>query len=843
MPEWIVTTLTALPAMVWVVVGVGLPWSLAVLPRRDWPDRAMVACVALAAGPAWLTLWMFVLGTLGQNNDPLAGQTLNPVHTSIMTHTGGQNLMRPDLILGGTGVIALAGAFFAWRKLRYSDAADAIQKHPPAPLAPDERILIGFIILATFTRWFITAWLPFGSWDPLWVYGYQSRIYTLTGYIPADIGYYPQFIPLQYAYMQIMTQGAISDTAARVVMPFMQMGSILAVYILGSRLFNRRTGIIAAALWALYPHFGYWTRVGDLEIPVTFGFTGAAAFFLIAWTLPQKNRVLRWHYATIAGLFFGVAMWTKPTAGAFVWGVLLLLVVELLRVGNLRAWRPRFEVAFFTGLACIPLGAVWYVRNVLAGHDAIVFPPSFWLDKALRSGGEFGWPLLGLALLLAYLHIGPARPRPDWRLTLFGVVLIAIGVTPTILQPDRMGWWEWLAFLSGVGVMAVHLGIYALAYAPNWSAENKSKLHKVGWAALLAFPYFVTWFYSYSYHYRLSFAIVPLMLLPAAVILAHWFRPELQKTWRFPRRFAYAAMVIALCLPGTMIFIYDEGLGWDWLWTIPEEGDFSQAALLGVVETLQHHIDTTGEQPIVIAPGLQTLPFFFPEAEIRIVETPTRIGQVEGVDYFVNSREAIQTYEANSDPLPFQNQWFASLPRQNVTEEVAVYQDEGFFYTIYRLHPEKRFEQPEVMFPTPGDIQFGDFVRLTGHDLTNSNLYGGFWLTFIWESLGPAPQDYNLFIHLIRPDDPDTVLDGWDGPVAPWQFGYYSPAFWEDDEYIIDPRVIFPRDPDLPEADNYQIRVGFYDVETGERVPVTINGTAAGDGYILGTTFIKQPPS
>ncbi|GAB4522572.1 MAG: hypothetical protein OHK0046_35290 [Anaerolineae bacterium] len=832
---WLQETLGALPAIFWMIVGVGLPWALVALPRRDWTDRALVACVMLALGPALVTAWMFILGTLGQNHDPNAGATLNPMQTRLMTHTGGENLMRPELILIGTAAIALIGWVWVLRKRRQPTVPSV-----RVSLANDEKVLIACIALATFARWWTTSWLPFGAWDELWVYGYQGRIYTLAGYIPADIGYYPQFLPLQYAYTQILSLGAISDHAARAVIPFLQVGSILGTYILGSRLFNRRTGIIAAALWALYPHFGYWTRIGDLEIPLTFGFTGSAAFFLMAWF--ASERFYRRRYALMAGVFFGIAMWTKPTAGAFVWGVLLLVAVEFVRVRfDLRRMWPRFEVAVITGLACIPLGGLWYVRNLLLGHDAIVFPPSFWLTQALRSGQEFGWPLLALGLLLLFLHIGPVKVRPNRPGTLLGVGLIALGVTPTILEPARMAILEWLLLLAGVFVLAVTLLDYALMHFSYFSDAALTALQKIGWAMLLALPYFITWFYSYSYHYRLSFAIVPLMLLPSAVILAAWFRPARVMAWCFVPRLAYAALVIALALPGVAIAVYDEGLGWDWLWTIPPEGDYSKAALLGVVETLQTHIDNTGEQPVVIAPGLQTLPFFFPQADIRIVETPRRIADLTGVDYFINSRETLLAYEATRETVPFQNQWFSSLPRENVVTKVAAYEDDAFFYDVYALHTDERFIAPEVLVQAAGDVVFGDFVRYRGYNLSTSTLIGGFIIDIVWEVLpgAPPPEDYVIYVHLVKAEDINNVIDGWDGPVMPWNFGYYSTHFWEPGEYIIDRRIIYPRDPNLPEGDDYRLRVGFYNLETGARVPVTVNGADAGDGYLLESSFIR----
>ncbi len=837
MPDWFFETLNAIPAILWMILGVGLPWALIALPRQDWHRRVMVACVSLGFGPALVTAWMFILGTLGQNDDPNAGATINPMQTIIHGHVGGQDLMRPEMILGGTAVIALLGFVLAWLKMRRTPPPSTIEL---TPLALDERILIGFIILATLTRWWISSWLPFGSWDPMWVYGYQGRMYTLLGYIPADIGYYPQFLSLQYAYTQIVSAGDIADHAARAVLPFLQVGSIMAAYLLGSRLFNRRTGIFTAALWALYPHFGYWTRVGDLEIPVTFSFTGSAAFFLLAWTQPQQN--LRRSYAIIAGLFLGIAMWTKPTAGGFIWGVILLVGLDFLRVrGNWRTWMPHFEVAFWAGLASIPLGAVWYLRNLWLGHDAILLPPSFWPTLAVRGGSELGWPLLALLLLLAFLYWGPTPFRPGWRGILLGSVFIALAVSRTVLEPARMNTLEWLSLIIGLCILAAAIGDVVLSRFSQLSDDALHTLQKIGWAWALGLPYFLTWFYSYSYHYRLSFAIVPLMILPSAVILAAWFKPQNRLHWRFPQRSGYAAVIIGFGLYGTMIAFYDEGLGWDWLWTIPPEDDYSKAGLLGVVDTLETYIEETGEQPVVYAPGLQPLPFFFPLAEIHVVEIPRSITQINGATHFIGGRIAVEYMQQAGDANPFFNQWYASLARENVVTLETRYVDDAFSYDIYRLHPQERFNLVGVDVPTEGNVIFGDFGQLVGHSVSTNTFGTGIELEIIWEGLAPADDDYNIFIHLIPEGEPENVLGGYDGPVARTPYGHYSTLFWEQGEIIIDRRILYLPDTQIPPGDHYRLNIGFYDAESGERVPVMINGEAASDSYVLETAFVVPP--
>ena len=260
LPDWLTATLSMIPALLWVYVGLGLPWALVVLPRRDWSQRVSALGLGFAFGPLLLTAWMFVLGSIGA--------------------------LRIDMILAGLLVMTVIGVGLAWRKRQPSPNTIS-----PVPLAVDEKLLLALIVIAVGIRWLSIAFWPFTAYDSLWVFGYEGRLYTLLNAIPTHIDYYPQFIPLQYSFTQLLA-GGVDDHAARAVIGFTHIGSILAAWMLGQRLFNRRVGIIAAALWALYPHVGEWARFGDLEIPVTFLFTAAAAFFLQAWTQPDISPTL-----------------------------------------------------------------------------------------------------------------------------------------------------------------------------------------------------------------------------------------------------------------------------------------------------------------------------------------------------------------------------------------------------------------------------------------------------------------------------------------------------------------------------------------------------------------------
>lgn len=837
MPAWLTDTLNALPAIFLMTGGVGIGWALVVLPRQNWRDLPMVGGLALALGPSWVTVWMLFLGVLGQNtallnHDTLAGDPLNPMQSEVRNLVGGQALLRPDLILAGTIVIALIGWGLAYWRYRQSDSP---QLAPYVPLMWDEKLLIGLIIIALIGRWFITSWLTFGSWDELWVYGYQGRLYTLLGFIPTDIGYYPQFMPLQYAYTQILNGGVINDNTARAVVPFIQLGSILTAYLLGRGLFNRRIGIITAGIWALYPHFGYWSRIADLEIPLTFGFTGASAFFLMAWT--AKDHHLRRHYALIAGLFLGVTMWTKPTGGGFILGVVLLVVVDFLRVrGDWRAWLPRFEVAFLTGLACIPLGGVWYLRNILLGHEAVTFPPSIWLTMSQRSGQEFGWLLLALGLLLTALYIIPNHPRPDRRNVTIGVFIIALALTPTIINPQRLGIIEWGLFIIGVAVLGKELLRFSLKHL---QPTGKRDVMYLLWGAGLAFPYFVTWFYSYSYHYRLSFAIVPLLILPSAVILGRWLTPERIATWQKSLIGGYWVAIVLIASPAVLVVNYDEGIGWNWLDKAPSQDDMTRSALTNMVQYLRDYQAEHGRL-LVIAPGVQMLQFFFPLDDIRITSVPLATDAIpDDITHFVHAYpDSVAWYDRydvkqdySSERLPYHTQWFTSLWRENVRIDDAIYSDSVFTYQVFEVDVNRRFEQPETLVQLEDEVIFGDFARLVGYSY-EVNDAGNIDLMTVFEVLAQPDDDYSLFFHVLdRTQEPIPVANT-DGPVRehPDALTYFSTRFWEVGEYVIDRRTLSTENLIYPK--NYDMRIGFYSIMDGRRTPVIINQSTIDDGYI-----------
>lgn len=806
MPYWLNSSFAALPAVVWVIVGLGFPYALAVLPRKDWRDWPLVSACALAIGPALLTAWMCVLGVIGARDE-----------TALIT--------APNILIG-TLILALVGVGVVWFKRK--------PVSPPNPhktrLLLDARIIAGLIGASLVIVWLTTAFWPFIHYDTLWVYGYQGRLYALEGFIPQDIGYYPPFMALQYTYAQVVSGLMLDDHAARVVIFPLYLGSILMAYALGARLFNRRVGLFAGALWALYPHAAQWSNVGDLEIPQTFAFTGAAMFFISAWM--QTERRWRWHYGALAGLFLGIAMWTKPTAGAFILGVILLVGLEGLRVRfDWRRWLPRFEVAVATGLASIPLGAAWYVRNLLLGHEVITLPNDFWLTQSMRSGQEMGWVVLALTLLILFVLTAPLNKRPDRFRLLIGYAIFIAVLTPTIFAPRRMVALEYVGIFIGFAVMLSSLWPY---YRLHTSPQTRRALAVLGWVLALAFPYFLNWFWNYSYHFRLSFAIVPLMILPSALILGTWFTAPRVQAFSRRARWLYHGAIVLAGLPAVIVPLYSYTGGWDWLWSNEFPDDFTKLesfnyALAHTVRNLQADIETQEiENPVIVAPGLQRLPFFFPEADVRILDAPTRLEDLRDADYYIYTQEARWYYEELG--LPLVNQVTGSMPRPLVMSLVTNHEDSSFFSYIFRLrNVDRRFRAANQMTALDDSVQAGDFAVLAGADLSTTTFDGAApRLRLHWQVLQPAPQDYSVYVHLR--DTGGNVLQTWDDVPLRTPYGYYPTNLWEAGEFVVDVRRLILKN-DIP-AGEYDLAIGFYDLQTNTRVPFTVNGDMT-DGYIF----------
>ena len=823
---WIEESLAGLFPTLWMYFGVGLPWAFAALSRRYWRSRALIAAVALALGPAWLTAWMLVLGVGGAQ-----------LETRLLT---------AEWIMLGSLVIAGLGCLIAWRK-RSLDAGTA----PPAtPFAFDEKLIIALIVAAVIVRWIHAAYWPFTAYDALWVFGYQGRLFFLEGNIPNALDYYPPFLSLQFAYVQTLI-GAINDHAARMVIPMLHIGSILAAYLLGERLARRRVGLFAAALWSLHPYVGQWAVIGDLEIPLTFSFMLGAVFFLRAWSddcEPDKRR----GEALLAGIMLGIAMFTKPTAGAFIWGVLLLLAVDLaLKRFQIRRWRPRFLVALWTGLACIPLGGAWYLRNLALGHEVITLPKALWLTRALRSGDYLAPLALAAVLVWIALAIQLRLNRRQRVLGAIGLLLLLAGVLASnpMLFPERVDPPASAIRPAEAGLIAAGIAVSGFSLRGRFLIGCGGAFPRMfsagGWALLLALPYFVTFYYSYSYHYRLGFAILPLLFLPSAMILATLLANERIQGWRRLKRRGYYLALCCLSLPGIAAAAFNVTWSSMWLARASLDSDIKKyqvfnPSLMEVVFELEDQIRETGEQPIVLAPGEERLPFFYPQ--MQIIDQPvTTLAEYEAskATHFVYGAKAREAYRL-AGLNPRGTQMIAALGRHDLFESVREHFDG---HTSYELYAARDVGSRRAL---PGNyatgkqnrivIVFDERIRLRVHGAYPPSIFENTPITveLYWQALQPLARPLEFVLRFVNADTREVAFE-WTLPTAAHRHGEYAAPFWEIDEFIADQHIL-RLDDDAPiprRGQRYVFVIGAWDRLAERYLPVSIDGEPAGEFYQL----------
>ncbi|MCD6519653.1 MAG: hypothetical protein J7M05_06995 [Anaerolineae bacterium] len=138
--------------------------------------------------------------------------------------------------------------------------------------------------------------------------------------------------------------------------------------------------------------------------------------------------------------------------------------------------------------------------------------------------------------------------------------------------------------------------------------------------------------------------------------------------------------------------------------------------------------------------------------------------------------------------------------------------------------------------PHPLDANVADRVKLLGYDLPQKVHPGeSVPLSLYWEVVGHWNQDYTVFVQLL--DREGRIIGQGDGPPLE---GDYPTSFWEPGEYLLDEHLL-QVSPQAPVGERGRLIVGFYDLETGRRLPVLdAQGRPQGDEILLTTVQIVQ---
>lgn len=117
-------------------------------------------------------------------------------------------------------------------------------------------------------------------------------------------------------------------------------------------------------------------------------------------------------------------------------------------------------------------------------------------------------------------------------------------------------------------------------------------------------------------------------------------------------------------------------------------------------------------------------------------------------------------------------------------------------------------------FAPPGEPAAPPLLRLRDERLTPTAQPGGVVaIDLTWEALRPISEDYQIFAHLVRADDPEQRVAQQDGPPVN---GLRPTSTWQPGETLRDRRAL-RLSPTLPPG-AYQLRIGLYRLSDGARL-------------------------
>ena len=131
-------------------------------------------------------------------------------------------------------------------------------------------------------------------------------------------------------------------------------------------------------------------------------------------------------------------------------------------------------------------------------------------------------------------------------------------------------------------------------------------------------------------------------------------------------------------------------------------------------------------------------------------------------------------------------------------------------------------------------------IQLLGYDLGQDAYRAGetILVTLSYLDLEPMAKRYTVFVHLIGPVNPTTGQPLWGQNDSEPCHGFYPTTSWHEEEILID-RIEVPIQDDTPPG-TYRLGTGFYDVWTGQRLPVESDVACSESGVlILGEVTIQ----
>jgi 4-amino-4-deoxy-L-arabinose transferase-like glycosyltransferase len=592
-------------------------------------------------------------------------------------------------------------------------------------------------------------------------------------YFTEAYGHEAGFHYVQAAFMLLLGDNALS---LRLPSAFAGLLLVAVTFSLTRRLFGVRTALAAMALAAVlfWPVFYSRQAIRAISLPLVSGLS--AYFWWRGWGKAGAGGPIEWagdwrHYAffALAGLFAGLSLHSYMAGRAV--PIFYLAFTLYLFLGHRTAlWRRRWAVLLFFILYALVAAPLIHYLATSPGAEARISE----VDAPLQALRQGDWrPALGNSLKIMAMFIGAGDPL--WRQNIARI---------PVFDP--------------VTAVLFYIGV-ALSL---WHWRKKRHLFALLWLFTGVIPSIVT--IDAPSSIRISNILPVMTIFPAGVM---------HSSRTFSTAFRYLstdlAPTAAKRLAGILILLH---IVWTtvaifWLWPAHNEVRFVwQKALVDAAVYLDRSSSAAptavaGWTPDTMDPPTMALALQRQDLALRYFDPRQTLLVPEAADGHI-SRIIRPTI------LPLQ----ADLEAQLRHWGAAGREHESF--TLYTIL------QPLLLRPGfPSASGFGGELTFLGHDQLSSCLPGDRLpcrLVSYWRVETAVDGPRRLFLHLV--DEQGRLAGQDDGLETP-------SAYWQPGDTILRYHEL-----EMPEGDSFEMRLGVYDPQTGER----LNLDEGGDYVVLG---------
>ncbi|WP_297455255.1 glycosyltransferase family 39 protein [Persephonella sp.] len=308
----------------------------------------------------------------------------------------------------------------------------------------------------------------------------------------------------------------INEFATRLPIVLTALGSNILVYLIGKELFDRKIGIVAAAVMAFSFQFIINSRYASPEVPLTFFFTLTLYLFIAGY---KRRKFL---YILFSYIALGFTILTKGYPYLIIIGAIVIIYLLFENSFRLRAFFTNLKfIHLEIGLPiAIVIGFSWYVYAYMKfGQEFIQITLEETIKRAIgkKSGGISSlffyfvvilWGFLPYSLMVYYGVFRAIKDRTKelmfpmvWLLTMLAIFTIAKGKIPVYI-------------IQAHGAMSIIVAYYLVRYSP------KNQIDKVFYGVSLLIPVIIAvaaiagmvYLFRLDYMYYIA-AIFPVLYL------------------------------------------------------------------------------------------------------------------------------------------------------------------------------------------------------------------------------------------------------------------------------------------------------------------------------------------